>query len=303
MELTLGPVLFHWQPDAWRDFYFRIADEAPIDTVSLGEVVCSKRTPFIAAHLPQVVERLKASGKNVLLSTLALATSERERRMTAELVDATDAVIELNDVSGLARLAGRSHAVGPFVNVYNEATAAFFARRGASRICLPPELPAASISAIAAALPEITIEVFAFGRIPLAISARCYHARLHDRSKDNCQFVCGLDPDGLAVDTLDAEHFLAINGVQTLSHACVNLLGDLPLLTDIGVSACRLSPQSCDMVALSRRFRDVADGRMDAGEAASGLPAIVPDAPFANGFLHGLPGAEWLSSSRSAPGG
>lgn len=38
--LTLGPVLFNWAPDNWRDFYFRIADEAPIDAVYVGEVVC-----------------------------------------------------------------------------------------------------------------------------------------------------------------------------------------------------------------------------------------------------------------------
>ena len=30
-ELTLGPVLFNWEPERWRDFYFRIADEAPVD--------------------------------------------------------------------------------------------------------------------------------------------------------------------------------------------------------------------------------------------------------------------------------
>ena len=45
-ELTLGPVLFNWQPERWRDFYFRIADEAPVATVYLGEAVCSKRAPL-----------------------------------------------------------------------------------------------------------------------------------------------------------------------------------------------------------------------------------------------------------------
>lgn len=60
MQLTLGPVLFHWQPELWRDFYFRVADEAPVDTVVVGEVVCSKRSPFFAEHMPAVVERLAA---------------------------------------------------------------------------------------------------------------------------------------------------------------------------------------------------------------------------------------------------
>ena len=45
-ELTLGPVLFNWEPERWRDFYFRIADEAPVGTVYLGEVICFKRAPL-----------------------------------------------------------------------------------------------------------------------------------------------------------------------------------------------------------------------------------------------------------------
>ncbi|MET3221923.1 hypothetical protein ABIF35_002710 [Bradyrhizobium japonicum] len=28
MQLSLGPVLYNWAPERWRDFYFRIADEA-----------------------------------------------------------------------------------------------------------------------------------------------------------------------------------------------------------------------------------------------------------------------------------
>ena len=45
-ELTLGPILFHWPADKKRDFYFQIADESPVDTVYIGEVICSKRSPF-----------------------------------------------------------------------------------------------------------------------------------------------------------------------------------------------------------------------------------------------------------------
>ena len=49
-HLTLGPLLFHWPAHKRRDFYLRIADEAPIDTVYLGEVVCSKREPFFEPY-------------------------------------------------------------------------------------------------------------------------------------------------------------------------------------------------------------------------------------------------------------
>ena len=60
-SVTLGPVLFNWQPEAWRDFYFRIADEAPVSTVYIGETVCSKRAPLIEPHYAAVAERLAAA--------------------------------------------------------------------------------------------------------------------------------------------------------------------------------------------------------------------------------------------------
>jgi len=179
------------------------------------------------------------------------------------------------------------------VNVYNEGTAGWLAARGAVRICLPPELPAASIATIARAVAAATaIEVFAFGRIPLAISARCYHARAHGLHKDNCRFVCGEDPDGMPVETLDAEPFLAVNGLQTLSHAAMNLSEDVVVLAQAGVSALRLSPQRCDMAAVARTFRDVLDGRSEPARMRAALAALLPGIPFANGFLHGRPGAD-----------
>ena len=290
MQLTLGPVLYHWQPERWRDFYFRIADEAPVDTVVVGEAVCSKRTPFKQDHIPAVVERLEAAGKRVLHASLILVSLPRERRQTRELMQAAEAEVEINDLTCLASLGERPFAVGPFVNVYNEAAAGFLAARGASRICLPPELPLPAVASIAAALPQVAIEVFAFGKVPLAISARCYHARAHKLTKDNCRFVCEQDPDGMPVATLDGAGFLSINGVQTLSHGAACLLGDIPALREAGVAALRLSPQDCDMVAVARLFREVVDGRLDAGEAEHRLGALYPDVPLANGFLHAAPG-------------
>jgi collagenase-like PrtC family protease len=291
--LTLGPVLFNWPADRWRDFYFRIADEAPIDHVCIGEVVCSKRQPFLADVLPDVIERLEHAGKEVLLSSLVLPTLRREARHDAELVNGRH-MVEVNDVSMLPAVAGRPHAIGPFVNVYNEGTLEFLVSRGARLIALPPELPRSSIEAICSATPDVTIEVWAFGRTPLAISARCYHARLHGHSKDSCQFVCDQDADGAVVETLDGEPFLVVNGVQTLSHTFCNLLRDANDLVNIGVSSLRLSPHTCDMVAIAQLYRDVLDGRRDADDAFLSSRDACPSATFANGFTHGVAGALYV---------
>lgn len=296
MQLTLGPVLYHWKPDIWRDFYYRIADEAPVDIVSIGETVCSKRAPFYADSLPPVVERLERAGKAVQLSSYALVSQERERKAMEALVREARHPVEVNDVSSLAHMDGKPHVIGPFVNTYNEGTARYLASLGATRITLPPELPLDSVTAIAKGCPEVIVEAFAFGRMPLAISARCYHARLHKHSKDNCRFVCELDPDGLEVDTLKGEKFLSVNGVQTLSFACSNLLPHLGALREGGVKALRLSPQHCDMAAIARVYRDAVDGRLDIPEAVAECRRIYPDVPFADGFSLGAPGAEWKAT-------
>ena len=221
--LTLGPVLFNWDADRLRAFYKGIAENSKFDRVHLCEVVCGKRTPFTDAVWADAIERLEAAGKAVVLSTLALPASQRERKSVTDLCrDGT--LVEMNDVTALPARAGRPFVAGPLLNVYNEGAAQFLAARGAATLCTPVELPLTSVAVIARACPELEIEVFAFGRLPLALSSRCYHARLHGLHKDSCQFVCEKDPDGLTVDTIDGQHFLAVNGVQTLSQGRAGVL-------------------------------------------------------------------------------
>ncbi|MBO6518416.1 MAG: U32 family peptidase [Rhodospirillales bacterium] len=288
-RLAFGPVLFNWAPERWRDFYFHIADEAPVDTVYLGEVVCAKRAPFIAPHLPTVIERLQAAGKEVVLSTLALIMDRRDAALVQDVIDAADGLlVEANDISAVALLAGRPHVIGPFVNVYNEGTLQYLQANGAERVCLPVELPGRSIGHLAAGDAEI--EVFAFGRLPLAISARCYHARHHGLSKDGCQFVCDRDADGLDLETLDGQSFLALNGVQTLSHSCANLIGELDTMRGQGIRRFRLSPHSGDMAAVARAFRSVLDGDADPVDANEVIQAQVGAMPMSNGYFFGEEG-------------
>ena len=294
-KLTLGPILFNWPAETWRDFYFRIADEAPVDIVYLGEVVCSKRAPFFEPYLPEVAERLHGAGKEVVWSTLALIVSEREMDAVRALAAAPDILVEANDISCVALLAGRPHVVGPFVNVYNEATMTCLVGRGAARVVLSNELSARALAALAkAAGAELEVQVF--GRLPLAISVRCYHARAHNLHKDGCQYVCADDPDGMALETLDGEAFLAVNGTQTMSYTCCNLVLELDRLLKMGIGCFRLWPHSTDMVAVTRIFRGVLDGRDDAAAARSRLARLANVAPFANGFYHGQEGARLVGA-------
>jgi collagenase-like PrtC family protease len=292
--LTLGPVLFNWQPEIWRDFYFRIADAAPVDIVYVGEVVCAKRLPFFAPYLPEVVARLQSAGKQVIFSTLALTTTNRELESVRELASDASWLIEANDISAVSVLAGRRHVVGPYVNAYNEETIRTLAGLGAVRVALNAELPGSAVRLLVAAGTPLEIQVY--GRVPLAISARCYHARAEQLHKDGCRFVCERDPDGLDVFTIDNQPFLAVNGLQTLSHSCINLAQHVPELLGAGIRHFRLSPQTIDMVAVAGLFRDLLDNRMAAEEVSHKLPRPGENVAFSDGFYRGVAGASTLRS-------
>ncbi len=289
--LTLGPLLFNWPAEEKRDFYFRIADEAPIDSVCVGEVVCSKRAPSFAPYVREVIERLARAGKEVVWSSLALVMSEQDRRDGRALATAEDLIVEANDISCAAFLEGRPHAIGPYVNVYNEGTLGYLAGRGAIRVTLPFDLTRDSLVNLARLVPGVDLEVQVFGRIPLAISARCYHARAHGLHKNNCQYICEADRDGMGLETLDGMPFLAVNGTQTLSYTVGNLIGEVDELRAMGIHRFRLSPHGVDLVAVAEAFRAVLDRRWTAREGLRRLAELVPFAPFSNGFYHACEGA------------
>ncbi|NKL21154.1 ubiquinone anaerobic biosynthesis protein UbiV [Rhizobium leguminosarum] len=298
-SLSLGPIYYLWDGPKWRDFYFRIADEAPVTHVVLGETVCSKRQHFTEPHLADVVDRLEAAGKRVTLSSLAMVTLERESQHVRSLVCDSSHPIEANDLAALGLLRGTPHSIGPLVNVYNATAARVLAARGAENIRLPPELPMRSICTLAAEMPDFSFEIFAFGRMPVAISARCAHARSKGLTKDNCQFICSEEPDGLPLRTLDSQSFLVLNGVQTMSHSCVALVKELREIASAGISRIRLSPQDCDMVAVAQIYDAVLSGRLDSGEALTRLVAVYPSTPFSNGFYHQEKGAAWVARARN----
>jgi collagenase-like PrtC family protease len=83
----------------------------------------------------------------------------------------------------------------------------------------------------------------------------------------------------------NGERFLAINGVQTLSFSHCNPIGDLDRLSTAGVTSFRLSPHSCDLVAVTRLFRQVLDREIEGKAAFDQLAQLLPDATFSNGFL------------------
>lgn len=304
MRLTLGPLLYNWPAERRLDFYRRVAEEAPVDDVVLGEVVCAKRSPFVSDATLEAARLLAEAGKRVVFATLALPVQPRERDDVAAICAMAEdgAAVEASEGGALARLVGRPHHVGPLFNVYNGETLRVLAGNGATTVCLPWELDLTAVGRIAAVASElgVDVEVPAFGTMPLAISARCYHARAHGLAKDGCRYVCGEDPAGMAVTTLDGEDFLRVNGTQTLSEAVLAVVGEVPRLADAGVTALRLMPEDLDMVAVARTYRDLLDGVLDAESAEAALRGLLDGRRAANGYLSGAAGDAWTTATATA---
>lgn len=106
--------------------------------------------------------------------------------------------------------------------------------------------------------------------------------------------MCDRDADGLSLQTIAGQPFLTINGIQTMSHEYLCLLEEIGDLREAGVSRFRLSPHSCDMVAVAAVFQDVLDRTIEPTEGREQLRALSLPAPFCNGFYHTRPGYEWV---------
>jgi O2-independent ubiquinone biosynthesis protein UbiV len=134
-------------------------------------------------------------------------------------------------------------------------------------------------------------EVFAFGRLPLAYSARCFTARHHNLPKDDCRFSCIADPDGMLLSTRESEPFLVLNGIQTQSARVHSLLRDYESAASIGVDVLRLSPQSSKMMDVIALFDAVRREALSPERADEQLRSLLPAAEC-NGYWHGRAGLE-----------
>ena len=65
MGLTLGPLLYFWPKQDVYNFYAQMA-ETEIETIYLGETVCSKRRQLKTADWISLAQELKSCGKQVV---------------------------------------------------------------------------------------------------------------------------------------------------------------------------------------------------------------------------------------------
>jgi len=101
---------------------------------------------------------------------------------------------------------------------------------------------------------QFEVEVFAHGHLPLAYSARCFTARSENKAKDDCELCCIKYPQGRATSTQEGQQVFVLNGIQTQSGYCYNLLNDIESMAGL-VDVARISPCSLDSLTTLAQFK------------------------------------------------
>ncbi|MFA9209630.1 MAG: U32 family peptidase [Yersinia sp. (in: enterobacteria)] len=292
MKYALGAVLYYW-PKTDIETFYQAAANSSADIIYLGENVCTKRREMKVGDWLALAKEVAASGKQVVISTLALLQAPSELNELKRYVENGEFLLEANDLGAVNMAAERGlpFVAGHALNCYNAYTLRILHRQGMMRWCMPVELSRDWLVNMLQQCEELgfrnqfEVEVLSYGHLPLAYSARCFTARSEDRAKDECETCCINYPQGRPVLSQEDQQVFILNGIQTQSGYCYNLGNELISMQGL-VDIVRLSPQGLDTLAVIEQFRANEQGLN---------PLILTDKNDCNGYWRRLAGLELVS--------
>lgn len=289
MKYSLGPVLYYW-PKTETEAFYHAAKESEADIIYMGETVCTKRREMKVPNWLELAKEIAKSGKQVVLSTLALLEAPSELNDLRQLVNNGDFLVEANDLAAIniAQENKLPFVAGPAINCYNALTLKLLQKQGMVRWCMPVELSRDWLSNVLTQFESLKIEknfeveVFSYGYLPLAYSARCFTARSEDRPKDKCETCCIKYPVGREVFSQERQKVFVLNGIQTQSGYCYNLGNNLKEMKGL-VDIVRISPLGFETLDIVKQFKANEDGSN---------PLHIEHKRDCNGYWNGIAGLE-----------
>lgn len=295
MKISLAPISYHWDKNRIEKFYEQVGNW-PVDRVYLGETICSKRRELKLNDWLKIAKNLENSGKEIVLSNLALIEARSETSTLRKICDQGYA-IEANDWTAVAVATEKQipFYAGPSLNIYHGQTLALLYQQNLKGWTLPVELSGDDLKALLQHFENVVdyktpvdCEVFSYGYAPLAYSARCFSARADNVAKDDCQQRCIQDEEGLLVNSKEDEPLFRINGIQTQSASCYNLLPHWQSLQAKGATTLRLSPVAKDMQDLIFQIKNCLLNHKNF--------TTTNTLDFSNGYWFNLPGLNYASA-------
>jgi len=287
MKLSLGPLLYYWPKQTVEDFYQQ-AMGSDADVIYLGETVCSKRRELKPRDWIHLAKELNGQGKEIVLSSMALLEAPSEIKILKQLCDNGELSVEANDVGAIQLLSEQKvpFVCGPAINCYNASVLKLFVNKGMQRWVMPVELSRDWLAQTVSDCEDLgirsqfEIEVFSHGFMPLAYSARCFTARSENKAKDDCELCCIKYPQGRATTTQEDQQVFVLNGIQTQSGYCYNLINDLPSMQGLADVA-RISPSGNDAFSVLKQYREA---------LTQGIDPVKLESKECNGFWHQIAG-------------
>jgi collagenase-like PrtC family protease len=273
MKLSVGPLSGHFDSKTVAGFYAEVSNCPQIDRAYAGELFCAKRQIPIKTYL-ESVNLLRQSGKEAVFSTFALPAGDTDFDSLVPYIEAVDTV-EINNFGYVSWLKehfpAKRFVAGPICNLYNQIDLAIIEGWGAAEASLRVDLLPVTIESMVKS-NVMPVEVFLYGRPPIAFSWRCYAARFAGIDAAACGLVCR-SQDNLVLNNLEEEAGFIVDGPAVLPGKTLAPLTEALQYVAAGAQMGRFWLNPGEVESVASPYRSFLDGKSSDSDLREKLTA------------------------------